>query len=233
MMLEFINIFDRVIWSNGFDNTIAIWFSNLFEMLPGFIQDIFVALSSLGDMGVFFILLGIVLLFFKKTRKVGIYCFLGVILALLINDCILKQIFQRARPYEDPELVKQLISVTNNGGLVPGIQPSSSSFPSGHTFMAFATFGGIMGEYIFAKEERKSWLPYFIFFLVFAVLMGLTRILLSHHYATDVIAGMLIGTLSGFGGYFLVKYTPTWYHLLKEKFTKKKEIESTTNQNNE
>ena len=80
------------IWSNGFDNSIAIWFSQLFENMPHFLKDIFIAFSSLGDYGIFFILIGICFLFYKKTRKIGIYCFVGIILALLFNDVIFKNI---------------------------------------------------------------------------------------------------------------------------------------------
>ena len=211
------------IWSNGFDNSIAIWFSQLFENMPHFLKDIFIAFSSLGDYGIFFILVGICFLFYKKTRKIGIYCFVGIILALLFNDVIFKNIFDRARPFEDPNLLPQLISITNHNGIVYGIAPSSSSFPSGHTFECFAVASLITIEYIFNKEERKFYLPFMIFFIVFAVIMGLTRVLLSHHYMSDVIAGMGLGIVIGILGYYLVKYTPTLYNLIKNKIKEKKE----------
>lgn len=210
------------IWSNGFDNSIAIWFSSLFDKMPGFLQDALIAFSSLGDMGIFFILIGIIFLFMKKTRKIGIICLISVLLALVVNDLIFKNIFDRARPFEDPNLVTKLDAVVNHGGIVYGIEPSSSSFPSGHTFMSFAAFGGILFQYIFTKEERKFYLPFVIFFGIFATIMGLSRVLLSHHYMSDVIAGALLGTTFGIGGYYLVKYTPTWIIIIKNKINTKK-----------
>ena len=53
-----------------------------------------------------------------------------------------------------------------------------------------------------------------------SVLMGLSRILLSHHYATDVIAGVLFGALFGVMDFYLYKYFPNFVAFLKSKFKK-------------
>ena len=216
------------IWSNGFDNSIAIWASELFNNMPSVFKSIVISISSFGDYGIFYICLAILFLCFKKTRKLAVYLIVGLLLALIFNDMIFKNIFDRARPFQDPDLVTQLASVRyleDGSYVLYGIQPSSSSFPSGHTFIAFTVATLVTTEYIFNKEERKFYLPFMVFFIVLAVLMGFTRVLLSHHYMTDVIAGMLLGVALGIGGYFLIKYTPSWYRWVKSKIDSKKNKE--------
>ena len=53
-----------------------------------------------------------------------------------------------------------------------------------------------------------------------SILMGLSRLLLSHHYATDVIAGVLFGALFGIMDFYLYKYFPNFVAFLKSKFKK-------------
>ena len=73
--------------------------------------------------------------------------------------------------------------------------------------------------YIHNKEEK--WLKGIIILLsIMSVLMGLSRILLSHHYATDVIAGVLFGALFGIMDFYLYKYFPNFVAFLKSKFKK-------------
>lgn len=206
-----------MIWSNSFDNAIAISASKTFEALPSVFKEIIISFSTFGDNGIFFILAGILLLFFVKTRKLGLTLLLACVFTLLINDLILKNIFDRARPFEDPALVKDLISIQNNNGLPYGIIPTSNSFPSGHSFTSFFAAGGVLSLYIFDKEERKNYLAPLIYFSIFAVFMGACRILLSHHYCTDVIAGALIGFAFGLLTYIILKYLYILFFKVKDK----------------
>lgn len=224
------------LWSNPFDNAIEIFFSEIFDALPSLLQDLIVAFTNLGDSLIFLILLGVILVMFKKTRKLGIACFLGLIFTFIINELILKDIFDRTRPFADPDLVDQLVSVVNNGGIPYGTVPDSSSFPSGHTFGAFTIFGTSTFYFIFKKdpEEHKVYKKFFIFFAVFAPLMGLSRILVSHHYTTDVIAGAILGYAVGIGIYYLIEYTPKLIKLIINKIKNKKEVpaEETSTESN-
>lgn len=213
-------MFFSQIWSNPFDNSIEIELSKWFENMPRVLKEIFISYSSFLDHGVFFIVVGILLVLFAKTRKIGLVLLLGSLFTLLINDLILKHIFFRTRPYDDPNLVDQLISVVNNNYKVYGIVPSSNSFPSGHSFNAFFAFGGVLSLYLFTKEEKKFYLPYVIFFAVFAFLMGFTRILLSHHYFTDVLAGGSIGFCFGLLSYLIIKYLYILFSIIKKSLLK-------------
>lgn len=216
-------ILDRTVWSNGFDNSIEIAFSSFFDSLPSVLKKGIAMFSALNEMGFFIILVGIILIFIKKTRKFGIMCIVSLLVTALLNDVIIKNICSRARPYEDLELLKNLVSIQNNGGQVYGVIPTSSSFPSGHTATAFSVFGCSLFLYIFTKEEKKLYLRFMIFFLVFSILMGLSRILLSHHYTTDVLAGTLVGTIGGIASYYIVIYSTKLIDKLKIKYYKNKE----------
>ena len=90
----------------------------------------------------------------------------------------LKTFFNRPRP-EIPLL-----------GAVPGL-----SFPSGHAFMSFTFFGLLI--YVINKQVKKKWLKYLLVVLCFCmiIVIGLSRIYLRVHYASDVMAGVALGLM--------------------------------------
>ena len=57
-------------------------------------------------------------------------------------------------------------------------------------------------------NKKYSWIG-----LPFAVIMGLTRIYLIVHYATDVIVAWMMGALAGVIAFYLVKWIEKkWWH---------------------
>lgn len=90
----------------------------------------------------------------------------------------LKALFNRPRP-ETPLLYE-----------VPGL-----SFPSGHAFMSFTFFGLLI--YIVFKEISNRPLRYLLalILLITIAMIGLSRIYLRVHYATDVAAGFSLGMI--------------------------------------
>lgn len=57
-------------------------------------------ITHLGDFGIFWILLTIVLLIPKKTRKAGLASALALIIGTLITNVAIKNVVARIRPYE-------------------------------------------------------------------------------------------------------------------------------------
>ncbi len=80
--------------------------------------------------------------------------------------------------------------------LVPLIsQAHGYSFPSGHTFTSFVFFGVL--SYIAYKNIQHPVFKWCVIFFmgVLVLLVGFSRIYLKLHYASDVIAGILLGII--------------------------------------
>ncbi|MBR2954324.1 MAG: phosphatase PAP2 family protein [Clostridia bacterium] len=158
--------------------------------------------------------LGLVLSFFKKTRKFGLSVLFAVLVGTLVTNLIMKPLFARPRPYvyyADNPLFMSWYEFA--GAHIE----SDKSFPSGHTTAAFE-----IGVALFLVLNKKySWI-----FPVFSTLVGLSRIYLMVHYVTDVLGGVLVGTFAGIMGYVIMtaimKNTKIAEFDLIEKFKKKK-----------
>ena len=90
----------------------------------------------------------------------------------------LKFIFQRPRP---------LLPLLN--------EARGLSFPSGHAFMSFSFFGLLI--YIIYEEVKNVWLKWLIIFFIACLILsiGLSRVYLRVHYASDVLAGFCVGLM--------------------------------------
>ena len=67
------------------------------------------------------------------------------------------------------------------------------SFPSGHSLMSVTFYGLLL--YILIKQQKNNWikLVYALVFTGFILMIGISRIYLRVHYASDVIAGFCLG----------------------------------------
>lgn len=71
------------------------------------------------------------------------------------------------------------------------------SFPSGHTAVAF-TMAAIL--IMFTKKAPMQW-----FWFILAILVGMSRVYIHQHFAMDVYAGSIIGILSGYFAFLIMK----------------------------
>ena len=147
-------------------------------------------ITYLGDAGICWIALGLLLLCFPKTRKGGFIVVVGYCSVVAGNHFILKNIFNRPRPFTvAEELVTFIESIVME-------LPDSSSFPSGHTFTSFCS--AIILTLVFKKKGAWSYIP--------ATLISLSRIFLCVHYVTDVLAGAILGTICGILVYIVTNW---------------------------
>ena len=137
-------------------------------------------ITLLGDEGIFWILVSLTLIFIPKTRKAGFTMALAMIFGLILGNGILKNLFQRARPYDlDPTLHHRLVI---------GKVPTDFSFPSGHTLVSFEAAFALFYRY-------KKWGAAA---LVLAFFIALSRLFLLVHDPSDILVGAVLGVLLAF-----------------------------------
>ena len=172
---------------------------------------IMIFITHLGDDGIFWIALGLILCIFKKTRKYGVLVILGLGIASCINNLVLKQIFERPRPFNFEGWPGEFI--------YPNLveKPHSFSFPSGHTSSSLGAATPLL-----IKANKKFGIPIFIL----ALLVGFSRVYIHVHYPTDVLLGWFIGAVFAVGLHFATKYA---LKLINSKWGNKNEKNSTSN----
>ncbi|WP_244833490.1 phosphatase PAP2 family protein [Clostridium sp. BJN0001] len=146
---------------------------------------IFTTMTSLGNGGLIWITISIILLLRRKTRRIGIICLLALVFCVIINNEIIKNIVKRPRPFNTLEDIRILIP-----------KPDQFSFPSGHSSISFA-----VASVLYRKLPKK----YGIIIIVVAFLIAFSRIYVGVHYPTDVIFGALSGIILGYLAEFTEK----------------------------
>ena len=157
-----------------FDSSILLWIQN--NLRSGFLTPIMVCITHLGDKGILWILLSLVLLFMYRTRRLGVVCAASMVLGLIVTNIILKNWVARVRPYEVIEGLECIVRKAHDW-----------SFPSGHATNSLAC-----AWVLFRRTEKKYGVPA----LVLAILISLSRLYVGIHYPTDVLAGIAIGIAS-------------------------------------
>lgn len=134
-------------------------------------------ITALGDKGILWIVLAIVLLCFRKTRRAGVAVSCALLLGLLVGNVWLKEMIQRPRPF-----------VTHDD-LIALVDPGDRwSFPSGHALSSFAAATALCYHWRWAGIA--AYVP--------AAMIAFSRLYACVHYPTDVLGGAVIGALCGF-----------------------------------
>lgn len=166
-----------VILENVLDNDIANFDSYIFNSIKNVrVKSLTIILNIITQFGdaVILITISLLSLIILKNKKIGIMISLNLATIAGLNK-ILKHIIKRPRP-----LKERLI------------EESGYSFPSGHS-MASMAFYGLIIYLIFKKVENKKIRNILITLLsILIITIGISRIYLGVHYASDVIAGFLL-----------------------------------------
>lgn len=181
-----------LIFTNSFDYTIAKLANDVFQSTNEILSPLLKLITNLGNMGFIFILISLIMIFFKKTRKIGVIVLFSITIGFVFTNLILKNVVARPRPFID-ETADYYLWWKEAGSMIE----SGYSFPSGHTTAAMA-----FGLSLFLCFKKKwSWV-----FLLIPFIMGFTRIYFMVHYTTDVLGAILVGGLSALISYFVIKY---------------------------
>lgn len=131
-------------------------------------------ITALGNTGIFWVLLGIVLVCMVRTRRMGLSMLVSIVIGVVIGNLVLKNLIARERPCW---IDSQLLLLIEN--------PKDYSFPSGHTLVSFEGAVSIL-------LKNKKW---GIAALALAILIAFSRLYLFVHFPTDVLAGAALGTV--------------------------------------
>lgn len=168
---------------NHFEASIILWIQ---ENLRGALDGLWLFITHLGDEGILWIILGIILLFWKKTRPIGLTMLISLLFDFLIINVTLKDLIARPRPFVVNEAITPLIT---------DVSPYRS-FPSGHSGGSFA-----------AMFALYKWVPKRIGIpaLILAALVALSRLYVGVHYPTDILTGCIIGFMCSVWAHWLVQ----------------------------
>ncbi len=141
------------------------------------LNDIFLFISKSGNLGLIWIVIILALFLSKENKKTGILVVLALLIAVILGEGLLKNLFQRPRPFVEFSHLKSLLP-----------NYSGYSFPSGHTASSFAA------AFVLMNAFKK----YKYVFLSIALIMGFSRVFLLVHYPSDILGGLLLGLFSAF-----------------------------------
>ncbi len=194
-------------YETSFYEAILNWDANILLFLQNNVRNdvldpIMKAITHSVDKGIFWIVLSVLLLIIPKTRKMGLCSAISLVLSIVICNGILKNVFDRIRPYEVIDGLKCIVKLADD-----------ASFPSGHTSASFAS-----AVAIFLASDRKM-KKFTVWAIVYAFIVGFTRLYVGIHYPTDVICAAIVATGMAILAYFVGSKL---YEVLAKAFSKKK-----------
>lgn len=152
---------------------------------PRWISELLEIAETFGNgYGVAAIIIGVVIL--DPSRRRSWPQLLAATLGAGLTSNLIKLLFIRTRP-RDIELLPETVWATFGGLWSLSKGNSAQSFPSSHTATAVG-LAVILSEFY----PRGRW-----YFAVLAILVGVQRIQVSAHYASDVFAGAIVGWCIG------------------------------------
>ena len=160
------------------------WFQGLHNPL---LDKVMVVITSLGNAGIFWIVVTVAMLIFCKDKRVAGTSALALLFSLIVVNCGLKNIVGRDRPCWIDDSVSMLVKI-----------PKDFSFPSGHSSASFASAVAIVQ---YAKYRKQG-----IAAVILACCIAVSRLYLFVHWPTDVLAGTVLGIVEAVLAGIIVRF---------------------------
>lgn len=141
------------------------------------LNKIMIFVTTVGNHGYIWFAFSVPFLLMNRWRLTGFTMLLSMCFTWLIGEIAIKHLVGRVRPCNSA-FEKDDLLIKN---------PPHYSFPSGHTTSSFA-----VSTVMFFMCPNA-----FVPVLLFACLMGFSRMYLLVHYPTDVFAGVILGIVCG------------------------------------
>ena len=147
-------------------------------------------ITLLGEKGILFFLLALVLMCSAKTRPLGVCVFGAVCCGALITNILLKDWIARPRPFETLAVYREWWQAIGSPA------EDGFSFPSGHVTAAAAGMSALF------FMRGKNWL---LPATGVILLMCFARCYLMAHFPSDVAAAAIIGVFSAWIAWVITK----------------------------
>lgn len=170
------------------------WFQSIHNPI---LDKIVVVITSLGNAGIFWILLTLVMLIVCKDKKVAWTSALALLFSVLVINVFLKNMAMRARPCWIDDTIPLLVK-----------NPKDYSFPSGHSSASFASAVSIVQ---YAKYRKQG-----IAAVILAAMIAVSRMYVFVHFPTDVFVGTILGIVEAILAGIIIRFI---YRKVEEKKT--------------
>lgn len=201
-----------------FDAIVANFLNGLLHSYDAILSPIATFFDIVGEVGALGIVVALILCLFAKTRRMGICMLFGIVLGAVCTNLVLKNLVARPRPFEGYEVFK-------NWWVEAGSHEQSGySFPSGHVTSAACAAFSFCAAYFASNyrafrstpvpldigkkklRQQSEYLPKkrlsvglcilaVAVSLIYVLLMAFSRCYIMVHYASDTVAGMIIGAI--------------------------------------
>lgn len=161
------------------------WLYALQQIHNPLLDPIMVFFSTIGNAGILWIALALILVCMKKTRRCGIQMMVAMVLTFIVGNLVLKNLISRDRPcWIDPSIALLLKN------------PTDFSFPSGHSMNSFTAAVTLL-----FYDKRWGCAA-----IAVATLIAFSRMYNFVHFPTDVFAGIVIGVVVA----YVMNYLFSW-----------------------